>query len=58
MYNDKTREQNIYMIIWKACDIFRGTIPASQYKDYILTMFFLKYISDFHKAKYDEYLKK
>lgn len=58
MYNNKTREQNIYMIIWKACDIFRGTIPASQYKDYILTMFFLKYISDFHKAKYDEYLKK
>lgn len=33
-------------IIWKACDTFRGAIDPAQYKDYILTMLFVKYVSD------------
>jgi len=44
--------------VWKACDSFRGTIDATQYKDYILTMLFVKYISDVLKEKKEEYTKK
>jgi len=34
---------------WSACDTFRGLIDASEYKDYVLTMLFLKYLSDVWK---------
>lgn len=44
--------------VWKACDTFRGTIDAGQYKDYILTMLFIKYISDVQKEKKEEYMQK
>ncbi|WP_321478440.1 type I restriction-modification system subunit M [uncultured Bacteroides sp.] len=54
----KTRQEDINRIVWKACDTFRGVIDPSQYKDYILTMLFLKYVSDVHKAKYNEYIVK
>lgn len=37
--------------IWKACDTFRGVIDPSDYKNYILVMLFLKYVSDVAKAK-------
>jgi len=51
-------QKEINNIVWKACDTFRGVIDPSQYKDYILTMLFLKYVSDVHQDKYQEYLKK
>ncbi len=51
-------QREINNIVWKACDTFRGVIDPSQYKDYILTMLFLKYISDIHREKYQEYLAK
>lgn len=54
----KITQKEINNIVWKACDTFRGVIDPSQYKDYILTMLFLKYVSDVHKAKYNEYLNK
>ena len=41
--------------LWAACDTFRGTISADTYKDFILTMLFLKYISDVWQDHYDEY---
>ena len=41
--------------VWKACDTFRGTIDATQYKDYILTMLFLKYVSDAVREKRETY---
>jgi type I restriction enzyme M protein len=53
---NKTTQQDINRIVWKACDTFRGVIDPSQYKDYVLTMLFLKYVSDVYKSKYNEYL--
>ena len=41
-------QDEINNILWKACDTFRGTVDPSQYKDYILVMLFVKYISDVH----------
>lgn len=54
----KTTQEDINRIVWRACDTFRGVIDPSQYKDYILTMLFLKYVSDVYKSKYNDYLKK
>lgn len=50
----KTTQKTINSIIWKACDTFRGTMDSSSYKDYILTMLFVKYISDFYKEKVEK----
>ncbi|GGH59255.1 type I restriction enzyme M protein [Filimonas zeae] len=47
--------EDINRIVWKACDTFRGLIDPSQYKDYILTMLFLKYVSDVHADIYQGY---
>ncbi|MBC6415610.1 MAG: type I restriction-modification system subunit M [Bdellovibrionales bacterium] len=44
--------------LWKACDTFRNTIDSNQYKDYILSFLFLKYISDVYENKLKEYTKK
>lgn len=44
--------------LWSACDTFRGTVDASIYKDYVLTMLFLKYISDVWQDHYEAYEKK
>ncbi|WP_038097085.1 type I restriction-modification system subunit M [Thioalkalivibrio sp. HK1] len=38
--------EDIHRAVWRACDTFRGVIDATDYKDYILVMLFLKYISD------------
>lgn len=43
--------------LWNACDTFRGTISADTYKDFILTMLFLKYISDVWQDHYELYQK-
>jgi type I restriction enzyme M protein len=50
-----TTQKDINDVVWRACDTFRGTIDPSQYKDYILVMLFLKYISDLTKQKRAEY---
>ncbi len=47
----KTTSQEVIKVVWKACDTFRGTMDSSKYKDYILTMLFVKYVSDFYKEK-------
>ncbi len=54
----KITQDDINNAVWKACDTFRGSIDPSVYKDYILTMLFLKYLSDVYDDKYDTYLKK
>ncbi len=56
--NDKITSEKVRQTIWKACDTFRGVIDPSTYKDYVLTMLFLKYVSDIYKDKYSQYLEK
>jgi putative type I restriction-modification system, M subunit len=43
--------------IWKAADLLRGNIDASEYKSVVLGLIFLKYISDRFEAKYNALLK-
>ena len=43
---DQITQGQINQTAWAACDTFRGVVDAGQYKDYILVMLFLKYISD------------
>ncbi len=50
-----TDQKAINDAVWRACDTFRGTIDPSQYKDYILVMLFVKYLSDLRKEKLEEY---
>lgn len=45
------KKSDLYSSLWASCDQLRGGMDASQYKDYILTMLFVKYVSD--KAKSD-----
>ncbi len=45
------KKSDLYSSLWRSCDELRGGMDASQYKDYILTLLFVKYVSD--KAKAD-----
>ena len=54
----KITQEDINKVVWNACDTFRGVVDPNQYKDYILTMLFLKYISDVNKSKYEAYLQR
>ena len=47
-------QDEINRTVWAACDTFRGTVDPSIYKDFVLTMLFVKYISDVHQDKSDE----
>ena len=40
------KKSEIYRSIWESCDELRGGMDASQYKDYVLSLLFIKYISD------------
>lgn len=40
------KKSELYSTIWASCDKLRGGMDASQYKDYVLSMLFIKYISD------------
>jgi type I restriction enzyme M protein len=58
MTQDQISQDEINNIVWKACDTFRGAVDPSEYKNYILTMLFLKYLSDLWKDKKREYEEK
>ena len=45
------KKSQIYRTLWNSCDLLRGAMDASQYKDYVLVLLFVKYVSD--KAKND-----
>ncbi|MFL0107749.1 type I restriction-modification system subunit M [Tenacibaculum maritimum] len=40
------KKSDLYSSLWASCDELRGGMDASQYKDYVLTMLFVKYVSD------------
>ncbi|MEZ5759093.1 MAG: class I SAM-dependent DNA methyltransferase [Emcibacteraceae bacterium] len=45
------KKTELYASLWASCDELRGGMDASQYKNYILTLLFVKYISDKYKGK-------
>ena len=55
---DKISQREINDAAWAACDTFRGVVDAAQYKDYILTTLFLKYVSDVWQDHFNEYKKR
>ena len=55
--SDNVTQQEINQTAWAACDTFRGTVDAGQYKDYILVMLFLKYVSDLWNDHFETYKK-
>ncbi len=52
----KITQKEINQVVWSACDTFRGIINPQQYMDYILTMLFLKYVSDIYKERFAAHL--
>jgi len=40
------KKNELYSSLWASCDELRGGMDASQYKDYVLTLLFMKYVSD------------
>src|SRR3954468_8482792 len=44
------KKSDLYSSLWKSCDELRGGMDASQYKDYVLTLLFVKYVSDKYRG--------
>ncbi|MET0103256.1 MAG: type I restriction-modification system subunit M [Sedimenticola sp.] len=53
--DQQLQQETINDAVWAACDAFRGVVDPSIYKDYTLTMLFLKYLSDVWKDQYKKY---
>ncbi len=47
------KKSQLYSSLWQSCDELRGGMDASQYKDYVLTLLFMKYVSDKYACKSD-----
>ena len=45
------KKSELYSSLWASCDELRGGMDASQYKDYVLVLLFIKYISDKYAGK-------
>ena len=50
--------EEIAAVVWRGCDTLRGAVDPTQYKDYVLTMLFVKYLSDVWKDKVTQYEEK
>ena len=50
------KKSELYSSLWKSCDELRGGMDASQYKDYVLVLLFIKYVSDKYADKKDALL--
>ena len=55
---ETVNQREINEIVWRACDTFRGAVDPSEYKNYILTMLFIKYLSDLWKDRRAQFDKK
>ena len=51
------KKSDLYSSLWKSCDELRGAMDASQYKDYILTLLFVKYVTDKAKSNPDSLIE-
>ncbi|OJX44787.1 MAG: type I restriction-modification system subunit M [Chloroflexi bacterium 44-23] len=58
MANSHASKNEIGQIVWAACDTFRGAVDPSEYKNYILTMLFVKYLSDLRKDILADYTQR
>ena len=47
------KKSELYSSLWKSCDELRGGMDASQYKDYVLVLLFVKYVSDKYAGQTD-----
>jgi type I restriction enzyme M protein len=47
------KKSELYSSLWKSCDQLRGGMDASQYKDYVLVLLFVKYVSDKYAGRDD-----
>src|SRR6266545_7508928 len=47
------KKSQLYSSIWQGCDELRGGMDASQYKDYLLVLLFVRYVSDKYAGKND-----
>jgi len=47
------KKSELYSSLWASCDELRGSMDASQYKDYVLVLLFVKYVSDKYAGKKD-----
>ena len=52
---DSINQNEINAVLWRACDTFRGSVDPAEYKNYILVMLFVKYISDVWQDHYESY---
>src|SRR5450631_1595751 len=50
------KKSELYSSIWRSCDELRGGMDASQYKDYVLVLLFVKYVSDKYAGQKDAML--
>src|SRR5712691_10897301 len=51
------KKSQLYSSLWSSCDELRGGMDASQYKDYVLTLLFMKYVSDKYGGKKDSLIE-
>lgn len=58
MSKETVTQSDINAVLWRAADTFRGKIDSSIYKDYVLTMLFIKYISDAYQEHLEEYTER
>src|SRR5579872_7356105 len=51
------KKSELYSFLWKSCDELRGGMDASQYKDYVLVLLFVKYVSDKYAGQRDSLIE-